>query len=228
MARPSLKFVPRPQTLTRKRTHVPSTTSVLSVHNNFYSPWYCITFCLTKAGVDRPKCRTNSVSWCWWLRETIFQVFFPSKMSIKSVLKSSYGPKVVNLISRYERCRERTARFRNHVVFALRCKQEGIIPRSLDIRPPINTEQGRRIARRAGHQFLRERLRLSNFKLRELEEERKWREIGIRRMVSEEDYERIEKMTNESAEFEFIRTKDRQMRKFSKLQGVRRAPETAT
>ena len=108
-------------------------------------------------------------------------------------------------------------------MFALRCKQEGIIPRSLAIRPPINTEQGRRIARRAGHQFLRERLRLSNFKLRELEEERKWREIGIRRMVSEEDYEQIEKMTNESAEFEFIRTKDRQMRKFSKLQEVRRA-----
>ena len=103
-------------------------------------------------------------------------------------------------------------------MFALRFKQEGIIPRSLAIRPPINIDQGRRIACRAGHQLLRERLRLSNFKLRELEEERKWREIGIRRMVGEEDYERIEKMTNESAEFEFICTKDRQMRKFSKLQ----------
>ena len=33
-------------------------------------------------------------------------------------------PKVVNLISRYERCRERTERFRNHVVIALRCKEE--------------------------------------------------------------------------------------------------------
>ena len=113
-------------------------------------------------------------------------------------------------------------------MFALRCKQEGIIPRSLAIRPPINIDQGRRIACRAGHQLLRERLRLPNFKLRELEEEQKWREIGIRRMVSEEVYERIKRMMNERAEFEFIRTKDRQMRKFSKLQEVRRAPETAT
>ena len=45
---------------------------------------------------------------------------------MKSVLKSSYGQRVVNLISIYERCREITVLFGERVVCALCCKQEGV------------------------------------------------------------------------------------------------------
>ena len=111
----------------------------------------------------------------------------------------------------------KTARFKNHVIFSLRCKHEGFLPKSLVIRSPIDTERGRKIADRANRQFLNERLRVSNFRLRQLEDERKWREIGLRRTVSDEDFERITRMAGEAAEFEYIRTKERHIRKLDKL-----------
>ena len=75
----------------------------------------------------------------------------------------------------------------------------------------------------AGRQLLKERIRLSNFKLKELEDERKWLELGLRRNVSEVDYERIVKMTDEKAEFEFATTRERHRGKLQKLMDEQRS-----
>ena len=141
----------------------------------------------------------------------------PSEMSVKSFLRSKYGPQIVNRISRYERCREKVARYKNHVIFNLRCKQEGLIPKGLTLRSPIDTDQGHRIVRNASRQLLNERLRLVNCTIRQLEDERKWRELGLRRLVDQDDFEKIVKMTKETEEFEFTRVKERQRRKLQNL-----------
>ena len=99
---------------------------------------------------------------------------FPSvKMSVKCILRSTYGAGITEITTGYQRCTEKISRFRNHVVFNARCKREEVSPESLRIRSPIDMEQGRRIAERAGQQFVNERLRLANYKLRQLEEEKK-------------------------------------------------------
>ena len=141
----------------------------------------------------------------------------PSEMSVKSFLRSKYGPQIVNRISRYERCREKVARYKNHVIFNLRCKQKGLIPKGLTLRSPIDTDQGHRIVRNASRQLLNERLRLVNCTIRQLEDERKWRELGLRRLVDQDDFEKIVKMTKETEEFEFTRVKERQRRKLQNL-----------
>ena len=46
----------------------------------------------------------------------------------------------MNQISRHESCRQKTARFKNHVAFSLRCKHEGLLPGSLVVRSPIDTD----------------------------------------------------------------------------------------
>ena len=145
-------------------------------------------------------------------------------MSVKCFLRSTYGPRITSLISRYERNKEKTARFKNHLVFNLHCKTERILPKSLEIRPPINTSRGWDIARHASHQFLNERIQLSTFKLKQLEDERKWLELGLHRNVSEGDFLKIEKTTNEKAEFEFVTTKERHCRKLQKLIDENRQP----
>ena len=55
----------------------------------------------------------------------------PSGMSVKSILRSSYGPAVTTVTTAYQRCLEKVARHRSHVVFNARCKPERIIPESL-------------------------------------------------------------------------------------------------
>ena len=138
-------------------------------------------------------------------------------MSIKSILRSTYGTGVTTLTTAYQRCLEKEARYRNHIVFNARCKRERVTPGSLPVDPPIDTLRGRKIAEQAGRQFVNERLRLANYKMRELEEERKWREIGLRRQLSEEDMTHVVKMGRANAEIVFQKTKERPRLKFEKI-----------
>ena len=74
--------------------------------------------------------------------------------------------------------------------------------------------QGSKIARNAGHRFLNERLPVANQKIRELEDERKWRELGLKRVLSEDDFSRMRVTSQTSAEraFEKVREKQKNLR----------------
>ena len=139
-------------------------------------------------------------------------------MSVKSFLRSTYGNGITEITS-YERCLEKLSRFRNHVIFNAKCQREGIIPESVRIKSPIDTERGRRIAEKAGHQFVNERLRLANYRVRQLEDEAKWREIGLRRQLADEDAERVIEMSKKNGEIVFEATKKRQRKKYNELRG---------
>ena len=86
---------------------------------------------------------------------------------------------------------EKYSRFKNHVVFSARCKKQGVVPPSLRIRPPIDTNRGWQIAEKAKRSFVNERLRLANQRVRELEDQKKWRELGLRRKLSSNDFEKV-------------------------------------
>ena len=83
------------------------------------------------------------------------------------------------------------------------------------MRAPMDTAQGRRIAERASHQFLNERLRLANHGLRQLEDEKKWREIGLQQALSETDVQRVIKMARENAEHVFGKMREKQREKLA-------------
>ena len=129
------------------------------------------------------------------------------KFSLKTFLRTTYDSEAVSLTNGYGKCLEKLAKFRNHVVFTARCKKTGLTPPSLKINSPIATERGRAIASRASRQFLDERLRVANYKVRQLEDERKWTELGLlglRRRLSTDDFERVDKINKEQAERTFI------------------------
>ena len=90
----------------------------------------------------------------------LFFILFPSVMSLKSTLRSTYGAGVAEITTGNQRCLERLARHRNHVIVYPRCKKERIFPPCLRLRPPIDTLQGRRIAEQAGHRFVNEKWQL--------------------------------------------------------------------
>ena len=59
---------------------------------------------------------------------------------------------------------------------------------------------------------------MANFKLRQLEEERKWREIGLRRTLNEADFIQVKQMCEDQAERVFTEVRKRQIRKFEGFQ----------
>ena len=137
-------------------------------------------------------------------------------MSVKTYLRSTYGNNTAKLSAAYGKCLEKIARHRNHVVYSLRCKEEGYIPKSLRMKSPVDTVEGQAIAQRPSRQFLNERLRLANHRLRQLEEEKKWREIGLQRALSATDAERVKKMATDNAEHVFIQTREKQREKLAR------------
>ena len=182
--------------------------------------------CLKKVLVSGLKRRANkNLSWCKVIEVKMQK---PSGISFKNFLRSKYSPEVKTLTTGYQRCVEKLARFRNHVVFTARCKHAGVAPTSLKVRCPITTRRGRNIAERAERQFLNERLRVTNYRVKNLEEEKKWREIGVRRALDTEDLERFMRISNENAELVFTKTRDRQKRKFDKLMDTHNRPKAYT
>jgi len=54
--------------------------------------------------------------------------------------------------------REKLARYSNHLTFLLRCRKNQIIPNGVQVKLPINSMKGNRIAERTKGAVLRERI----------------------------------------------------------------------
>ena len=61
---------------------------------------------------------------------------------------------------------KKVARHKNHRVFTLRCRDKGIVPPSLMLKCPINTQNARNIVNRAQSQLIRERIRVTTNKIK--------------------------------------------------------------
>ena len=83
-----------------------------------------------------------------------------STSSLKSDIRRRYGSATQRLVGEYERTLHKEARWKNHHVFSMRCRDEGAVPDSLRIKPPVKTREGYRIAERAGRAFLSARINL--------------------------------------------------------------------
>ena len=77
---------------------------------------------------------------------------------LHSLLRLRYGSSTQKLVRDLEKRLHKKARWDNHHIFNMRCRDEGLIPVSLRIKPPVRTSEGYRIAERASRAFLRARV----------------------------------------------------------------------
>ena len=145
--------------------------------------------------------------------------FVPSYL--KQDLRNCYGENVVSLVSKYGKCAEGVARFKNHVVFNLRCKSSRLIPPSLRIKPPVRTERAAAIAEKASFGFLKERVRVSIQKKQRLEEERKWIAIGLKRQLSDDDFHKVIHMSQRLGEATFVSQRKKTSREVGETESTR-------
>ncbi|XP_072030398.1 uncharacterized protein [Amphiura filiformis] len=75
-------------------------------------------------------------------------------MNLFNDVRQLYGQSTVKKIRDYENIENKLARHKNHLVFSLRCKDEGLIPPSLKLRCPINTTKARDIINKAQKDLL--------------------------------------------------------------------------
>ena len=81
-------------------------------------------------------------------------------------LREKYDQELVKKVRRVEYLTKKVARHKNHRVFTLRCRDKGIVPPSLMLKCPINTQNARNIVNRAQSQLIRERIRVTTNKIK--------------------------------------------------------------
>ena len=81
--------------------------------------------------------------------------------SLKQYLRYQYGVHTQKAIDVFGKELDHLARFTNHHHFNLRCYNSGIVPPSLKIKAPVNSERARAAAARASRIFTQERVKSS-------------------------------------------------------------------
>ena len=139
-----------------------------------------------------------------------------------------YGRTALRLIRRHERCSRKLARYVNHLTFLTRCIKNHIVPKDLQIRPPVPTKGARRVAEVASMRFLRERIRLTQRARKDGKREAESTAQIITSALSAEDVAEVLDKIRSNTQRVFNTTKDRQQRKFEKLLRGKRASVSHT
>ena len=92
----------------------------------------------------------------------------PSHAEFFQMIRKNYNLTLLGLARRHTRIAERIAAHRQHLAFNLRLKRYGLVPRSLWVRPLVDSQEGKDIARRTSRRFLMARISQNVRTVREL------------------------------------------------------------
>ena len=119
---------------------------------------------------------------------------------MKKYIFEKYDHKIKTRIREYEKCFIRKSSLTNDPIFNIKCRNEGLIPRSLRVKASISSTSRRKIAERASLSFLQERIRMNHYDKVRAEKESVLHEKDIKKVLSNEDYEKVVKISKLSAE----------------------------
>uniref|UniRef100_A0A1A8MWI4 Helix-turn-helix domain-containing protein n=1 Tax=Nothobranchius pienaari TaxID=704102 RepID=A0A1A8MWI4_9TELE len=135
------------------------------------------------------------------------------------MFKEKYGQQGTKDFRRLERLHQKRARLRNHLRFCLRCRDENITPTSLQLKTPIRTKTAQNIMERAQRALLKERIRNVATKQKQVDNELERRHLDLKRnyKLDKQMEELIKGHMMEKQEKEFIKVKERHIKKLNRL-----------
>ncbi len=148
--------------------------------------------------------------------------------TLKNYIIASYGAGVQKKTVELKEAKKNVAKKKNQFIFLQRCIKNKLIPKSLRIKSPVNNAKTKKIMEKYRFELListknsaKHRYFNSNNQVRALQDE-------LRMVLSSEDMEKIETVTEKSRETMFIRSRRRLVNKFNILRGpTNTVPATA-
>ena len=139
-------------------------------------------------------------------------------MSFKQHITASYGASIYETTTKLKMAKMNMAKTKNQWIFLQKCLAHKLIPKSLRVRSPLQSQRTKNILM----QFRMDLLRCAknDAKQRYFSQTRNVNNIRIelRNVVSDEDMTVVENITETAREGMFIRSKERLVKKFRKLQ----------
>ena len=127
----------------------------------------------------------------------------------------------MKLCRNYVTTARRIARQKQHIAFNSRCRRYQLTPRSLRVKPLVDTAEGRQIAQRASAQFLAARINENYRTLRKLQHDMRLQGGQLSQELQAQDVTSLETLREFSQEKEKLKAKHRQKSKFDTLLGRR-------
>ena len=126
---------------------------------------------------------------------------FENEVRVELKLTDTYGKEL-----------QRSTRFSNPHHFNLRCYKSNIIPSSLWMKPPVNTDRARAAVAHASRVFVQERIR-SSWKIKTSASSQAQTYCQqMKDTIEEEDFTRVVDICKRTAEKTFTKFKNRQQR----------------
>ena len=147
-------------------------------------------------------------------------------MNLFNQIRINYGQDRVKELRQCESVERKLSRHRNHLVFSLRCKDEGIIPTSLRIRCPIQSRKAHDIIAKARKDLLNERIHITSKKVSVLKLQAQEKTTCLLSKLSAEEGEVVSSHLQRSKEHEYTKTKQRHMAKLERLKTKKLPPST--
>ncbi|XP_003744139.1 uncharacterized protein LOC100905288 [Galendromus occidentalis] len=148
---------------------------------------------------------------------------------LRERIKQKYQAKTVNLLVRYNKLGSQFADFSNNVAFLSRCANMSMIPKlhrvyNHEVR---NTRVVVRILDQCSYKILMADLDHNRRRKYQVRKNRESVEHRLREIMSEEDFDEIQKICAENEEQHFSEVKEKQRREFSELVEEYKINETA-
>ena len=138
-------------------------------------------------------------------------------MSLKEYVTAIYGNSLYKDTSKLQDFKVKYARAKNQLVFLERCLHHSIIPKFLNIRCPVKSNEAKEVTNQYKRRMLVSTKRDTKRRLRHYIYNVNKLEASVREKVSEQDYDSIISAVNKSKEQSFLESKQKLKNKFELL-----------
>ncbi len=141
----------------------------------------------------------------------------PDHIGFYRFIYDNYGSQIIGKVRHYIRTAEKIATFRQHLHFNLRAKRYHLIPRSLQVKPLVNTKEGRTIAETTSRRFLLARISQNAMELKHLEQDLRCQNGELRLELQDDHLSTLQSMKDNAQTLLTKKCKERQKHKFDLL-----------
>ena len=120
--------------------------------------------------------------------------------SLKSYLRTTYGANTQRRVNDFGKELQRVARYKNHHHFYVRCNKSDLVPQSLRIKSPVNTDRAQLAAEKATKVFLQERIKVTWRVRNAATKNAEILRANLEKELSEADFKKVEQRCTRTAE----------------------------
>ena len=148
--------------------------------------------------------------------------------NIFKTIKEQYGASTLSKCRQLEKTQLKLSRYTNHLRFSLRCLHNNLIPNDLYLKPKMQDPKSRKILDKASRLLLQNRIHENHNIRKTLQssiEKTKWE---LSNTLNQEHLSYIQKIHNSTYQKELAKAKERQLKKFTKLDVKKLAQQAET